>query len=81
LVGGTRDTGIHGAEPLLVVGVRERAVEGAATAAAVAAIAEAFGVPRRDVTCVSGLTSRTKILRIDDPPADFDLILAKLRAG
>jgi uncharacterized protein YggU (UPF0235/DUF167 family) len=39
-------------------------VDGRATSAALAAVAEAFGVRRRDVTLVSGAASRTKILDV-----------------
>jgi uncharacterized protein YggU (UPF0235/DUF167 family) len=59
--------GRHGDD--LVVRVAERAVDGAATAAVVAALAEAVDVPRRAVTVVHGHTSRTKLLRIDVDPA------------
>lgn len=52
----------------LVVRVTERAVDGRATEAALAAVAAAFGVPRRDVTLVTGATSRTKT--VDVPGAD-----------
>jgi len=65
----------------LVVRVSARAVSGQATKAALAAVAAAFGVRRRDVTLVSGTTSRTKILDVEgaDPamlnrlraPADY----------
>ena len=81
-VGGVRDeggAGESGSDVLLIVAVKERAVEGAATAAVVAAIASAFGVPKGDVTCEIGFTSRRKILRMDNPPADFDRILDRLR--
>ncbi|HYN66152.1 MAG TPA: DUF167 family protein [Ornithinibacter sp.] len=39
-----------------------RAVDGAATAAVRAAVAQAFGVRARDVTLVAGERSRTKVL-------------------
>lgn len=48
----------------LVVAVQARAVDGRATAAALAALASAFGVHLRDVALVSGATSRTKIVEI-----------------
>jgi uncharacterized protein YggU (UPF0235/DUF167 family) len=50
--------------PALLVAVRERAVDGAATAAVVNAVADALGVPRRSVVVVLGHTSRTKVLRV-----------------
>jgi uncharacterized protein YggU (UPF0235/DUF167 family) len=49
----------------LVVQVSARAVGGQATEAALAAVADAFGVRRRAVTLVAGATSRTKIVEVD----------------
>lgn len=49
----------------LVVRVTARAVEGRATEAALAAVAEALGVRRSAVTLVSGATSRTKIVEVE----------------
>jgi uncharacterized protein len=46
------------------VSVGARAVDGAATAAVRAAVAEAFGVRTRDVALVSGERSRTKVLEV-----------------
>jgi uncharacterized protein YggU (UPF0235/DUF167 family) len=70
-IGGERD----GA---LVVQVGKRAVDGQATEAALAAVAAAFGVPRRSVTLVAGAASRTKILDVEgaDPA-----VLQRLRTG
>jgi uncharacterized protein YggU (UPF0235/DUF167 family) len=48
----------------LVVRVAARAVDGRATEAALAAVADAFGVRRRDVVLVTGATSRTKLVDI-----------------
>ena len=56
-VGGTHDGD-------LIVRVRERAVNGAATEAVVRAVADAFDVPVRTVSVVRGLTSRKKTLEI-----------------
>ena len=56
-VGGTHD----GA---LVVRVSERAVDGRATAAALVAVAAAFGVRRRAVTLVAGASNRTKVVDV-----------------
>ena len=69
-VGGERD----GA---LVVRVTARAVDGRATAAALAAIADAFGVRRHAVTLVAGAASRRKIVEVTgaDPA-----VLNRLRA-
>ena len=61
----------------LVVRVRPRAVDGQATAAALAAIADAFGVRRHAVTLVAGPASRVKI--VDVAGAD-PAVLDQLRA-
>jgi uncharacterized protein YggU (UPF0235/DUF167 family) len=49
-----------------VVRVTARAVEGAATEAVLVAVADAFGVRRRDVSLVSGATSRTKVVEVPE---------------
>jgi uncharacterized protein YggU (UPF0235/DUF167 family) len=63
--------GRWGDEEVLRVSVGARAVDGAATAAVRAAVAEAFGVRTRDVALVSGERSRTKVLdvAVDDEVA------------
>jgi uncharacterized protein len=48
----------------LVVAVSARAVEGQATKAVLAAVAEAFAVRRSAVTLVRGATSRDKLVEI-----------------
>ncbi|HXB47138.1 MAG TPA: DUF167 domain-containing protein [Streptosporangiaceae bacterium] len=48
----------------LVVRVSARAVDGKATAAALAAVAAAFGVRPHEVTLVSGAASRMKIVDV-----------------
>jgi uncharacterized protein YggU (UPF0235/DUF167 family) len=48
----------------LVVRVSARAVDGRATEAALAAVADAFGVRRRAVGLVTGETSRTKVVDV-----------------
>ena len=48
----------------LVVWVTARPAGGAATQAVLRAVAEAFGVPRRDVTLVTGATSRDKVIEV-----------------
>lgn len=69
-VGGERD----GA---LVVRVSARAVDGKATAAALAAVAVAFGVRPRAVTLVHGAASRIKIVDVDGADrATLDRLLA-----
>jgi uncharacterized protein len=55
--------GSHGGA--LTVRVSARAVDGKATEAAMATVATAFGVRRRDVTLIAGATSRIKILEVD----------------
>jgi uncharacterized protein len=53
----------------LVVRVRERAVDGRATESALRALAAALGVRHADVALVTGSTSRTKVVEIDDSAA------------
>jgi uncharacterized protein len=53
----------------LIVRVKERAVDGRATTAALAALAKALELRARDVVLVSGATSRTKIVEIPDAAA------------
>lgn len=68
--------GDHGGA--LVVQVSPRAVDGQATAAALAAVADAFGVRRSAVTLVTGATSRTKILDVEGAgPAELARLLAR----
>jgi uncharacterized protein len=50
----------------LVVRVAAPAVDGRATEAALAAVAEALGLHRRQVSLVSGATSRTKVVELPD---------------
>ncbi len=62
---GARQTTVGGSyDGMLVVRVTERAVDGKATIAVLGALADAFNVSKRDVTLVSGATSRTKIVDI-----------------
>jgi uncharacterized protein YggU (UPF0235/DUF167 family) len=63
----------------LAVTVRARAVDGAATAAALRAVAAALGLRAASVRLVSGLTSRDKVVGIDPAPADLSVRLARLR--
>lgn len=66
-----------GHDGALVVRVSAPAVDGRATAAALSALADAFGVRRRAVTLVAGATSRTKIVDVAGAdPADLDRLLA-----
>ena len=49
---------------------RHMRVDGAATAAVLAAVAQAFEVRTRAVTLVTGATSRTKVLDVDIDDAE-----------
>jgi uncharacterized protein (TIGR00251 family) len=61
----TEVAGLHGAA--LKVRLQARAVEGAANAALLAFLADAFGVAKRQVELISGETSREKRARIVSP--------------
>jgi len=74
---GSRRPGLGGErDGALVVAVAPRAVDGQATAAALAAVAAAFGVHPRAVTLVTGPASRRKVIEIDggDPAILRDLL-------
>lgn len=60
----TRVGGEYG-DGQLVVAVGQRAVDGAATQAALAALAAAFGVRARALRLVTGATARTKVVEIE----------------
>ncbi len=64
--------------PALVVAVRARAVEGAANAAVVAALAAAFGLGRADVEIVAGIRGRDKVVALRGDRAELDARLAEL---
>ena len=60
----------------LLVRVAARAVDGKATEAALAALADALGVRRSAVALVTGATSRTKVVDVEgaDPAVVADLL-------
>lgn len=62
----------------LVVRVAPPAVDGRATEAALAAVAEALGVRRSAVRLVTGATSRTKVVEVD---GGDETALRRLLAG
>ena len=63
----------------LVVAVTARAVDGAATEAVLAAVAEAFGLRRRQVDLAGGARSRDKLVAVELDQAAADLRAAELR--
>lgn len=65
--------------PALVVAVQARAVDGRATEATLAAVAEALALPRRTLEVRTGQRSRDKLLVVSDPPEDFGDRLNRLR--
>lgn len=77
-VGGRYGTG---PDARLVVAVSARAVDGAANAAALEALAAALGVRPRHVRLSSGATSRDKTIEIVDAPAGTDERVRALREG
>jgi uncharacterized protein YggU (UPF0235/DUF167 family) len=65
----------------IVVAIRERAVDGAANAAVLRAVARWLGVPASRVALERGPGSRTKVLRIDGiGPEHLAQALARLGA-
>jgi uncharacterized protein len=80
-VGGTYPGGAYGGDGALIVAVKERAVDGKATEAALRALAEALGVPRRALTLVAGSASRDKLVAVRTPPNGLIGRLSALRAG
>ncbi|MHB1430463.1 MAG: DUF167 domain-containing protein [Rhodocyclaceae bacterium] len=80
-VGGQYGDGAGGQVPVLIVSVAPRAVDGAATEAALLAVAKAFGLRRADVGLVSGLTSRTKVVELLGEEHDLSMRLAQLLGG
>ena len=67
----TEVAGTHG--DALKVRLAAPPVDGKANAELLRFLAEAFGVPRRNVTLVRGETSRAKVVRIAHPAARPDL--------
>ena len=58
----TEITGVHG--DALKVRLTAPPVHGAANAALIKLLAEAFGIPRASITIVSGAGSRTKVVEL-----------------
>lgn len=56
----------QGVDGVLVVHVRERAVDGAANEGVIAALASHWGVRKSAVRMVSGHTARIKTVEVDD---------------
>ncbi|HVX54626.1 DUF167 domain-containing protein [Nocardioides sp.] len=56
-----------GADGVLTVFVRERAVDGAANTGVIRVLAAHFGVPRSRVAIVRGHASRIKVVEVDEP--------------
>ena len=61
----TEPAGVHGGT--VKIRIRARAIEGAANAALLEFLADAFGVPKRSVALISGDRSREKRARIASP--------------
>jgi len=64
----------------LVVAVGAPPVDGRATNAALAALAQALDVRARDVVLVSGTTSRTKVVDVEVPPDRVESVTLRLAA-
>ena len=65
----------------LVVRVRARAVDGAATGEALSRIADAFGVRPTGVTLVRGAASRNKVVAIEGESGELTRLLVALLGG
>lgn len=68
----TRVGGGYGDPPVLVVAVSAPAVDGRANDAVIRALADALGVPSREVEIVRGYTARTKMVSVRHAPDDLD---------
>ena len=66
----TRVGGSHGEPPQLIVAVNAPPVDGAANEAVSAALADALGVRRRQVSIATGHSSRTKLVVVTVPDED-----------
>ena len=75
----TQVSGTHG--DALKIRLAAPPVDGKANAELVRFLAEAFGVPLRQVTIVRGETSREKTVRIDAPALRPDRDWARPKAG
>lgn len=64
----------------LVIAVQARAVKGAATEAALRALARALGVRRQDVRLISGASGRTKVVEVS-AGVDIDAEVVRLRSA
>ncbi|MBS2537761.1 DUF167 domain-containing protein [Catenulispora sp. NF23] len=71
----TRVGGRYG-QTSLIVSVSAKAIDGAATEAALRAVAEALGMPRRAVLLTTGASSRDKVLGVssEDPDTVRELV-------
>lgn len=83
---GSSRTRVGGAHPgpygeAVIVAVTARPVDGAATEAAVAAMASALGVKPRQIRVIAGHTSRDKLLSIAPPVGDVPARVTALLAG
>ena len=72
--------GTWGDQQALNVWVQEPAIDGRATAAALALLATVLRVRPRQLRVVTGETHRTKLVEVSDPPADLAERLAHWRA-
>ena len=71
--GSSRTRVTAGPDGALAVAVTAPAVDGRATEAALRALAEALHVKRRDLRLVTGATSRTKLVDVDDTLGEEEL--------
>lgn len=67
--------------PALVVAVTAPPVDGKANDAVRKALAAALGVPRGQVTIVTGASGRDKLVAVDSPPAGTAARIVELTSG
>ena len=65
----------------LIIAVGAQVVDGAATEAALRALAKALGLRRGDLRLILGATSRTKVVEIAVETDELAILLTKLRSA
>ncbi len=77
----SRDAFLAGTDEHFAARLAAPPVEGAANAALVPLVAKFFGVAKREVTLISGDTSRLKRLRVEGDPTALEEVAQRLYGG